>query len=144
MHWSNPLMWFAAWRLSVERECACDDLVLASGVRPSAYAGHLLDVVTGIAPARWSQSCGLAMARKSSLEGRLVAILSENLNRRRASAPLVAITLIVAVSIAVPIAMLRAADEKPGEPKQGQESQKPNGGARLLPGARRNSHGANR
>ena len=115
LHWFNPLVWFAAWRLGVERERACDDLVLASGVRPSAYAGHLLDVVTGLSPARWTQSCGLAMARKSSLEGRLVAVLSENLNRRGVSVALAAIALAMAVGIAVPIAMLRAADEKPGE-----------------------------
>src|SRR5205823_277501 len=82
LYWFNPLVWFAAWRLGVERERACDDLVLASGVRPSAYAGHLLEVVTGLSRAHWTQSCGLAMVRKSSLEGRLVAVLSENLNRR--------------------------------------------------------------
>ena len=85
MHWFNPLVWVAAWRLGVERERACDDLVLASGVRPSAYARHLLEVVTGHWPAHWAQPCGLAMARKSSLEGRLVAVLSENLNRRGVS-----------------------------------------------------------
>src|SRR5262249_4373837 len=77
LHWFNPLVWFAAWRQGVECERACDDLVLASGVRPSAYAGHLLDVVTGLPPAPWTQACGLAVARKSSLEGRLVAVLSE-------------------------------------------------------------------
>ena len=126
LHWFNPLVWFAAWRLGVERERACDDLVLASGVRPSAYAGHLLEVVTGLSPARWTQSCGLAMARKSSLEGRLVAVLSENLNRRGVSVALAAIALAIAAGIAVPIAMLRATDEKPAEkPKHAITDMKP-------------------
>jgi hypothetical protein len=115
IHWFNPLVWLAAWRLGVERERACDDLVLASGVRASAYAGHLLDVVTGLSPARWAHSCGLAMARKSSLEGRLLAVLSGNCNRRRVSVALTAMALLIAAGIAVPVAMLRAADQKPGE-----------------------------
>lgn len=132
LHWFNPLVWFAAWRIGVECERACDDLVLASGVRPSAYAGHLLDVVTSLAPARWTQSCGLAMARKSSLEGRLVAVLSEGRNRRGVSVALAALALVIAVGIAVPIAMLRAADERPGAPME-QEPQKSKGGAKLNP-----------
>ena len=112
LYWFNPLVWLAAWRLRVEGERACDDLVLASGVRPSAYAGHLLNVVAGLSPVRGTQSCGLAMARKSSLEGRLLAVLSGNLNRRGISVVLAAITLAATVCIAVPIAMLRAADDK--------------------------------
>ncbi len=112
LHWFNPLVWFAAWRLDVERERSCDDLVLASGIRPSAYAGHLLDVVTGLSPARWTQACGLAMARKSSLEGRLTAVLGKDLDRRGVSVALAGLALAVAVGVAVPIAMLRAADEK--------------------------------
>ena len=115
LHWFNPLAWLAARRLDVERERACDDLVLASGVRPSDYAGHLLGVVTGLSPARWTPSCGLAMARRSSLEGRLAAVLGEDRNRRGVSAALAAVALAIAAGIAVPLAMLRAADEKPGE-----------------------------
>src|SRR6185312_5073295 len=99
LYWFNPLAWFAAWRLGVERERACDDLVLASGVRPSAYAEHLLDVVTALSPARWTQSCGLAMARKSSLEGRLIAVLSNKLNRRRVSLALAASAFAIAATI---------------------------------------------
>jgi hypothetical protein len=95
--------------------------------------GAACRLLAGLSPARWTQSCGLAMARKSSLEGRLVAVLSENLNRRGVSVALAAIALAIAVGIAVPIAMLRAADEKPGAPVQ-QEPQKPKGGAKLQPG----------
>ena len=105
LYWFNPLVWFAAWRLGVERERACDDLVLASGVRPSAYAGHLLEVVSQLSPARLTQSCGLAMARQSSLEGRLVAVLSCGRNRRRVTRILAVAA--VAVAVAIPLAILR-------------------------------------
>ena len=110
LHWFNPLVWFASWRLHVERERACDDLVLASGVRPSAYAEHLLDVATRLSPARWTQACGLAMARKSSLEGRLAAVLSEKLNRRSVPTTVGVAVLLVGIGIAVPVAMLHATD----------------------------------
>jgi beta-lactamase regulating signal transducer with metallopeptidase domain len=133
LHWFNPLVWFAAWRLGVERERACDDLVLAGGVRPSAYAGHLLDVVTELVPARWTHSCGLAMARKSSLEGRLGAVLGKNRNRRKVSMALAALALAMTVGVAVPIAMLRATDEQPGAAAEQKEAQKPQAGVKLDP-----------
>ncbi|HEX2750614.1 MAG TPA: M56 family metallopeptidase, partial [Verrucomicrobiales bacterium] len=113
LHWFNPLVWLAAWRLHVERERACDDLVLASGVRPSEYAGHLLHVATQLSPARWTAGCGLAMARKSSLEGRLLAVLSNNLNRRGVTRILAIAAILLGAAIAVPVAMLRAAEKKP-------------------------------
>ena len=112
LHWFNPLVWLAAWRLHVERERACDDMVLASGVKPSAYAGHLLSIASQLSPARWTSACGLAMARKPALEGRLHAVLSEKLNRRSVTAALAAIALILGAGIAIPVAMLRAAEEK--------------------------------
>ena len=132
LHWFNPLVWLAAWRLGVERERACDDLVLASGVRPSAYAGHLLEVVTEFSSARWTQSCGLAMARKSSLEGRLAAVLSKSCNRRGVTTALAAAVLLLGAGIAVPLAMLRAAEEKPGqEPKAVTADTKPKGSEKI-------------
>ena len=118
LHWFNPLVWLAAWRLHVERERACDDLVLARGVKPSAYAEHLLQIATQLSPARWTQACGLAMARKSSIEGRLHAVLSEKLNRRSVTRALTAAALMLGTLVAVPLAMLRAADEKWDSPLQ--------------------------
>ena len=72
------------------------------------------------------------MARKSSLEGRLVAVLSDNLNRRGVSLALTAFALAIGVGIAVPIAMLRTADQS----RRGgtQESQISTIGAKLQPG----------
>lgn len=115
LHWFNPLVWLAAWRLHVERERACDDLVLASGVRASDYANHLLHVATELSPARWTAACGLAMAKKSRLEGRLLAVLSDKLNRRRVNAALAAVALVLGIGAAVPLAMLRAGEKEKEE-----------------------------
>ena len=109
LHWFNPLVWFASWRLHVERERACDDLVLAQGVRASAYAEHLLNVATKLSVARWTSACGLAMASHSPLESRLHAILSDRLNRRKVSTAIGTIGLLLGAAIVIPIAMLRAA-----------------------------------
>ncbi len=112
LHWFNPLVWFAAWRLHVERERACDDLVLQSGVRASAYAEHLLNIATGLSSSPWRQACGLAMTRSSSLHDRLTAVLNEKQNRRRVTITRLVLSSLLSVSIVVPVAMLRAADEQ--------------------------------
>ena len=115
LHWFNPLVWIAAWRMHVERERACDDLVLASGVRASAYAEHLLTVATRLSSSKWTQACGLAMARSSSLHGRLTAVLSEKTNRRNVTKVIASISLLIGCAAAVPIAMLQAAIDQPDE-----------------------------
>lgn len=82
VYWFHPLVWLAARRLRVEREHACDDLVLKSGASGPDYADQLLQLARS---ARWSgQSLwtAVAMARPSQLEGRLLAILDPSLDRR--------------------------------------------------------------
>jgi HEAT repeat protein/beta-lactamase regulating signal transducer with metallopeptidase domain len=74
-YWFNPLTWVAARRLRSERERACDDLVLAAGLRGSEYAQHLLDIARTANSRRALSAAALAMARPSELEGRLLAIL---------------------------------------------------------------------
>ena len=84
LHWFNPLVWAAAGRMRVERERACDDLVLVEGALPSVYANHLLQIACEFGARERSLSVGLAMARRSRIFDRLDAVLD---SRRHRSSP---------------------------------------------------------
>ncbi len=81
IYWFHPLVWTAARRLRAESERACDDLALIFGTRPSEYAQHLLDIVTGVRD-HYTPSVALAMAHRKEFEGRMLAILNPELDRR--------------------------------------------------------------
>ncbi|HEX2208367.1 MAG TPA: M56 family metallopeptidase, partial [Longimicrobium sp.] len=74
-YWFHPGVWWAARQMHVEREQACDDRVLAAGTRPSDYAGHLLEVARAFRTRPLTAAAAVAMARRSQLEGRVVAVL---------------------------------------------------------------------
>ena len=83
-HWFNPLAWLAVKRARTERERACDDLVLARGTRGADYADQLLEMARVLRGDRFPALLGgasLAMAHRSQLEGRLIAILDPRVPR---------------------------------------------------------------
>ncbi|MEP6620192.1 MAG: M56 family metallopeptidase [bacterium] len=79
--WFSPLHWYVAWRIRIERERACDDLVLSTGISPVAYADVLLETAKGFRFRRSVAATAVAMARYSNLEERLLAVLSEEPHR---------------------------------------------------------------
>ena len=80
IYWFHPLTWLAAHRLHLERERACDDVVLMSGVRGSDYARHLVDIASAAVSRRSPfAAAGVAMARRGRLETRLMSILDPQL-----------------------------------------------------------------
>jgi beta-lactamase regulating signal transducer with metallopeptidase domain len=81
VHWFNPVVWMAARALRVERERACDDAVLSLGTAAEEYAGQLLEMVRELGTMSSGPAPALAMARRSQLEGRLVAILDRAVER---------------------------------------------------------------
>lgn len=108
-YWFHPLVWLAADRLREAREQACDDAVLGSGARPSTYAGHLLQIARSARDARASAFASVAMARRSQLEGRLVALLDERRTRRDPGGPSTALGWAAAFALLVPLAAMRPA-----------------------------------
>jgi beta-lactamase regulating signal transducer with metallopeptidase domain len=120
LYWFNPLAWLAARRIRAEREHACDDLVLAAGTRGSDYADHLLEIARSLRTVALPTWAAVAMAHRSQLEGRLMAILDPDVPRRSPSRTgavgLAAAALIVALPIVLVTPVPRAVAAPPEAP----------------------------
>ena len=104
VYWFNPLVWLAAQRLYLEREHACDDVVLNAGTRPSEYAGELLELVRSLRTTRTTAMAAIAMARPAQLKVRLTAVLDEARARQSLTGRFVTSLCLLGVLILVPIA----------------------------------------
>lgn len=113
IHWFNPLAWLAVHRLRVEQEQACDDYVLRAGVKPSDYATDVLEIATILRAPHATGAMALSMADPARLESRLRLIVHEACNRTALARWFVAVASIATTAIALPLAMLRAADNNP-------------------------------
>lgn len=100
----NPLVWMAARRLREESEHACDDEVLAAGVRPSDYASHLLDVARQFSSVHPAAIAASAIVHSSPLERRVTAMLNTRKNRRAVSTLSWGAAAVAAVAMSLPIA----------------------------------------
>jgi TonB family protein len=80
-YWFNPLLWIACRRLRLESEHACDDEVMSRGVDGTDYATHLIELARALNQRRYIWFPAPAMARPSSLERRVRAMLTNSLDR---------------------------------------------------------------
>ena len=119
IHWFNPLVWFALRWMQADTERACDDMVLNAGGKASDYAQHLLRIVGGHQAEIFAARGAAAMARPSTLEGRLVAILDTRRNRRGVTRLGAIIAGILICMFVVPLATLKAAPAAKGEDEPG-------------------------
>lgn len=116
VYWFNPLAWFAARRMLIERERACDDLVLGYGAEAPAYARHLLQSVSSSVPALRLAAAAVAMARPSTLEERMRAILDNRLNRRAVTMRCSGLMILLLLAMLLPAAVLKAQVEPEDAP----------------------------
>ncbi|QQE10654.1 hypothetical protein JD969_14245 [Planctomycetota bacterium] len=122
LYYFNPLVWFAAHRMNIERERACDDLVLTQTsnptetIKPSDYAQLILDIATNsTTPSALSiltsggGGGGIQMANKNTFEKRILAILDTNRIRTTLTKPKTLLITLLLLSLTIPTAMLTAA-----------------------------------
>ena len=110
IYWFNPLVWIAARHIRTERERACDDLVLAAGTHGPDYAEELLEIARVMRAGRFPAllaGATLAMAHRSQLEGRLIAILDPKLPRSGVSRVRTAAAAALVACMLPPIASMQ-------------------------------------
>src|SRR5262249_42311570 len=110
---AGALYWFHPFVRSLvrdaRRECeqACDDRVLDSGIRASAYADHLLTIARSAQGRDLVGGAVLAIARRSNLERRLSSILRMGVERRPASRGARMLAAAASLLLLLPLATVR-------------------------------------
>ncbi len=105
--WFHPLVWVLSTHVRREAERACDDVVLASGVRGSDYAGHLVDIARTVMTSDPLAGTALAFATRSSLERRVVSILHAHSPRATISPRMFAAVTAGSLALLVVVAAVR-------------------------------------
>jgi TonB family protein len=108
--WWNPLIWVASTRAHIERERACDDVVIYTGAAASQYADELLTLAQSL-PSFSSHRPALAMARSHRMQERLSAIL-DPARRRTGTSHLCAVVTSIVLAGQLPLAAAQFKTER--------------------------------
>ena len=116
LYWFHPGVWWAARRVRIERELACDDRVIVAGAEAREYASHLLEIAYASGP---HQALALAvhMASPRQLEGRLRALLDAARNRAVPAGRMRVAGAVCAAAILWPVAGATMQDVAQAPPK---------------------------
>jgi beta-lactamase regulating signal transducer with metallopeptidase domain len=97
--WFHPLLWWMERRLIAERELACDELVVRSGIPPEIYAAGIWKVC-GL---RFSVAvAGISGVTSSHLQERLEEMMSYTLRRPVPHVPKLLMAVLIAAITIVP------------------------------------------
>jgi TonB family protein len=105
LYWFQPLVWLAARRHRRERELACDDAVLATGMAAHEYASHLVEVTRSLGARRARGLNAPAMAGSPHLESRVRALFAAR-DRRPLRARMALAIAGTILAVGLPVASL--------------------------------------
>jgi beta-lactamase regulating signal transducer with metallopeptidase domain len=101
LFWFHPLLWLVERRLLVERERACDELVVACGMQPQVYAAGILKVCKFHL---LGQAAGISAMTGADLWRRLELILDDRVSTRLLYVPRLLVAGLAVLMTLVPIA----------------------------------------
>jgi beta-lactamase regulating signal transducer with metallopeptidase domain len=113
LYWIHPGSWWLARRLRIERELACDDLVLSAGTDAHEYAGQLLELAYTLR-GHWAPALAVGMAAPRQLEARMRALLDRARNRAVPTRRGQAAAIVIVAMLIVPVAAATAVAVQPG------------------------------
>ena len=94
----HPAVWFVDTQLTLEREMACDDAVLAANFNPRAYAESLLGLAEKSFLRRGVQLAQAAVSHVQHLKARIVEILrKDRQGRGRVGKPAIAMMAVAGI-----------------------------------------------
>jgi beta-lactamase regulating signal transducer with metallopeptidase domain len=115
LFWFNPLFWIFSARLRHEAERACDDAVLCTGLPAAEYASHVVEIAKACRqPSARVGVPAVSIARASTLEGRVIAMLNNRLNRQAPTWRAMAAIVVALAVIVVPAASLGVSAQDAG------------------------------
>jgi hypothetical protein len=107
LYWPNPLVWIAERMLFVERERACDDIVLGQDIPASDYAGFLMEVLEEMGNQRNVLWVTAAMADGTDFKDRILSVLNPAAKRTSTRPQHLLAAAIAALLIVVPLSVVR-------------------------------------
>jgi len=109
LYWFHPGAWWIARRLRQDRELACDDRVIESGVRRSEYAELLVAAVDRLRHSTTTPAAAVALAGRAGLRERLAAVLDVEHITRPLSTRWIVVAATATVFVAAPTSAARLA-----------------------------------
>jgi bla regulator protein BlaR1 len=107
LYWFHPGAWWIARGVSREREYACDDTVLAAGIRASDYAELLALAAETLRRPQPATGVAMALTRGVGVRERLGAVLDTTRDLRAPSMPRQLVAVLSAFVIAIPAGAVR-------------------------------------
>jgi len=100
--WFYPILWWIERRLYNERERACDEMVVRSGVAPEDYVAGILKVCRFHLN---NSVAGVSAVSGSNLKNRMEAIMSLSASARVAKTPKPVVVTLITIMTIIPLAI---------------------------------------